>query len=92
MIKRDFALRFLSATPPAPQTVIQVTAPVTIKTQAFRFAQPFLGLEVIAKAGTVIAWDGDEEIRTPYDDCVLVMPSRRLFPGQTGVRFGRFVD
>lgn len=92
MIKRDFALRFLSATPPVPQKVIQVTAPVTIKTQAFRFAQPFLGLEVIAKEGTVIGWDGEEEIRTPYDNCVLVMPSRRLFPGQTGVRFGRFID
>lgn len=92
MIKRDFALRFLSAAPPVPQKVIQVTAPVTIKTQTFRFAQPFLGLEVIAKEGTVVAWDGEEEIRTPYDDCVLVMPSRRLFPGQTGVRFGRFID
>lgn len=92
MIKRDFALRFLPATAPVPQKVIQVTTPVTIKTQAFRFAQPFLGLEVIAEAGTVIGWDGEEEIRTPYDDCVLVMPSRRLFAGQTAVRFGRFVD
>ncbi len=92
MIKRDFAFRFLPATQPAPQKVIQVTAPVTIKTQAFRFAEPFLGLEVIAKEGTVIGWDGEEEIRTPYDNCVLVMPSRRLFAGQTAVRFGRFID
>jgi predicted deacylase len=92
MIKRDFAVRFLSAAPTAPQKVIQVTTPVTIRTDAFRFAQPFLGLEVIAKQGTVIGWDGGEEIRTPYDDCVLVMPSRRLFPGQTAVRFGRFID
>ena len=27
----------------------------------------------------------------PYDDCVLVMPSRRLGPGLTAVRLGRFV-
>lgn len=92
MIKRDFAFRFLPATDPVPQKVIQVTAPVTIKTAAFRFAEPYLGLEVMAKQGTVVAWDGEEEIRTPYDDCVLVMPSRRLFPGQTAVRFGRFID
>lgn len=92
MINRDFAGRFLPATPPAPQKIIQVTEPVTIKTDGFRFAEPYLGLEVIPAAGTVIGWDGDAEIRTPYDNCVLVMPSRRLFPGQTAVRFGRFID
>ena len=92
MIKRDFAFRFLSVADPAPQKIIQVTAPVTIRTQAFRFAEPYLGLEVIARQGTVVGWDGEEEIRTPYDNCVLVMPSRRLFPGQTAVRFGRFID
>jgi predicted deacylase len=91
MVKRDFAFRFLTVTEPAPQKVIEVTAPVTIRTEGFRFAEPYRGLEVIAEQGTVIGWDGDEEIRTPYDDCVLVMPSRRLFPGQTAVRFGRFV-
>jgi hypothetical protein len=92
MIKREFAVRFLSSDPTPPQKVILVTEPVTIRTQAFRFAEPFLGLEVIAEEGTVIGWDGEEEIRTPYDNCVLVMPSRRLFPGQTAVRFGRFTD
>lgn len=92
MITKDFAGRFLPNTPRVPQKVIQVTEPVTIKTDAFRFAEPYRGLEVIAKAGTVIGWDGDAEVRTPYDKCVLVMPSRRLFPGQTAVRFGRFAD
>jgi hypothetical protein len=52
----------------------------------------FTGLEVIAEAGTLIGWDGDREVRTPYDDCVLVMPSKRLYRGQTAVRLGRFVD
>jgi hypothetical protein len=65
--------------------VIRVTEPVTIRNQAFRFAKPYLGLEVIAEKGTVIGWDGEQEIRTPYDECVLVMPSRRLFPGQPRV-------
>jgi hypothetical protein len=57
----------------------------------FRFARVFTGLEVIAKAGTLIGWDGDREVRTPYDNCVLVMPSKRLYRGQTAVRLGRFV-
>ena len=43
-------------------------------------------------AGTVIAYDGTRPIRTPYDDCVLIMPSRRLAPGLTAVRLGRFVE
>ena len=48
-------------------------------------------LEVIPEAGTVIARDGKRAVTTPYDDCVLVMPSLRLKPGQTAVRLGREV-
>ena len=43
-----------------------------------------------AKVGTVIAKDGGREIRTPYDNCVLVMPTRRITKGQTAVRLGRY--
>ena len=49
------------------------------------------GCEVIPDAGTVIAYDGALPIRTPYDQCVLIMPSRRLAPGFTAVRLGQFV-
>jgi hypothetical protein len=73
------------------QRVIRVTEPVVAKSAAFRFASPFKGLEVIPKRGTVIATDGDTAWRTPYDDCVMVMPSlRHLKPGTTMVRLGRF--
>ena len=91
MVDRAFAEPHLTPPPLPAQKVIGVTGPVTIKTESFRFAQPYKGMEVIAKAGTVIGWDGDEEIRTPYDDCVLIMPSRRVMPGVTAVRFGRFI-
>jgi hypothetical protein len=47
---------------------------------------------VIPRAGTVIAYDAGKEIRTPYDDCVLIMPTRRLVRGQTAVRLGRFEE
>lgn len=75
--------------PPA-QRVIRVTQAVTVKTPDFAFVRDFVGLEVIEAAGTVIARDGSEEVRTPYDGCVLIMPSRRLAPGLTAVRLGRF--
>jgi len=76
---------------PLPQKTVEVTHPVTITAEVFRFARVFRGLEVVGKAGTLVGWDGDREVRTPYDDCVLVMPSKRLYRGQTAVRLGRFV-
>ncbi|SDD07673.1 Succinylglutamate desuccinylase / Aspartoacylase family protein [Paracidovorax valerianellae] len=77
--------------PDAPrQWVLEVTGPVVAKSSAFRFTQPFTGLEVIAKAGTVIGDNDGEPVSTPYDDCVLVMPStRQARAGVTVVRYAR---
>lgn len=75
-----------------PQKVVEVTEAVTIATDDFAFAEEFHGMEVLAKAGTPIASDGDKTVVTPYDNCVLIMPSRRLRTGQTAVRLGRLVD
>jgi predicted deacylase len=77
---------------PAPQKFIEVSGPVTIKSDNFRFVQEYQGFEVIEKAGTVLAYDGDEPVVTPYDACVLIMPSKRLGPGGSAVRLGRFID
>jgi predicted deacylase len=74
------------------QRVVEVTEAVTVAAGRFPFTREFRGLEVIPQAGTVIAYDGTLPIRTPYDSCVLIMPSRRLAPGFTAVRLGRFVD
>src|SRR3546814_10987198 len=74
------------------QRFVEVTGPVTITSENFRFVETFNGLEVIPKAGTVIAYDGDAPVTTPYDDCVLIMPSRRLNPGASAVRPGRYVE
>jgi predicted deacylase len=77
--------------PPKMQRVVRVTEPVTARTTGFRFAQPWKGLEIVPKAGTVVATDGDHAWRTPYDDCVLVMPSTaHVKPGNTMVRLGRY--
>jgi predicted deacylase len=78
------------AHPAPPQRVITVTEAVTISSEDFRFAAPYRGLEIIPVAGTIIGRDGGRAVRTPYDECVLVMPSRRLARGQTAVRLGRF--
>jgi predicted deacylase len=77
--------------PDAPrQWILDVTGPVVARSEDFRFAQPFTGLEVIERAGTVIGWNDGEPVATPYDDCVLVMPStRQAKPGVTVVRYAR---
>jgi predicted deacylase len=77
---------------PGPQQLIEVTDALTVETGPFRFSRPVRGLDIVPKAGTVIAYDGDRPVTTPYDDCVLVMPSKRLTRGLTAVRLGRFLD
>ncbi len=72
------------------QWVLEVTGPVVARSAQFRFSQPFQGLELIAKADTVIGWNEDQPVTTPYDDCVLVMPSvRQARAGVSVVRFAR---
>lgn len=75
---------------PRQMTVVRVTEPVVAKSMDFRFAGDYTGLETFAKAGAVIAWSDGKPVVTPYDDCMLVMPSlRQLRPGVTVVRLGR---
>ena len=48
------------------------------------------GLEVLEKAGSLIGWSNGEPVRTPYDHCILIMPSlAQLRRGVTVVRLGR---
>ena len=85
-----FVAQHLTAVLPPQQHLIEVTGPVTIETDEFRFVESFRGMEVIEKKGTLIGWDGKTEVRTPYENCVLIMPSRRLRRGESAVRFGRY--
>lgn len=81
--------------PDAPrQWALEVTGPVVATSSAFRFVAPYTGLELFDQAGTVIGWNGDGSdgvpVATPYDGCVLVMPSvRQARAGVTVVRFAR---
>jgi succinylglutamate desuccinylase len=84
---------FLSAQPPVTQRFLLVTEAVVAHTMAFSFTEDYRGLELIEHAGTVIAKDGDRDIVTPYDNCVLVQPSlRHLGPGVTVVRLARVIS
>ncbi len=77
--------------PPTRGRIAEVTVAVTATTSAFAFVREFSGGQVIPQRNTLIALDGLTEIRTPYDDCMLVMPSLRPSRGHTAVRLARFV-
>ncbi len=76
---------------PATRRFAEVTEVVTATTAKFAFVQPFRGGEVIPRRNTLLALDGTVEIRTPHDDCLLVMPSLRPSRGHTAVRLARLV-
>jgi predicted deacylase len=106
VVAKDVTARFLAETgvveaadlpadwkqpsPPA-QRVVEVTHAIATKRGNFVPSRHFEGQEVIAAAGTVLGHDDGEAVTTPYDNCVLVMPSsnRPLRPGVTVVRLGR---
>ncbi len=92
MVDAAFLDEHLDPLPLPAQRAVEITHVVTIATDAFRFAYPVEGLAVIAEADTLLARDGDTEVRTPYADCVLVMPTRRPKKGETAVRIGRYVS
>lgn len=72
------------------QRFAEVTRAVTAASATFSFVQPWRGGEIIARRNTLIALDGSDEIRTPHDQCLLVMPSLRPSRGHTAVRLARF--
>jgi predicted deacylase len=76
---------------PAAPTQLQVTHAITVQQgQAPSFTERYLTGQVIAQRGTVIGHDGANELATPYDECVLVMPSlAHATPGATMVRLAR---
>jgi predicted deacylase len=83
-------LSLLARPAPPEQQWIQVTQAVVAKTMDFRFERAWRGLELIEKAGTVVAQDGETQWLTPYDRCIMVMPSMaHLKPGTTMVRLGQ---
>jgi predicted deacylase len=78
---------------PGALKVVRVTEPVVATSMDFRFAGDYTGLETFPQAGSVIGWRDGKPVKTPYPNCVLVMPSvRQLRPGVTVARLGKLLD
>jgi predicted deacylase len=88
---RETGLLPAAAPAPAPGRLAEVTRTVIAATHGFAFVRDFRGGDIIPARNTLLALDGDQEIRTPHDDCLLVMPTPRALRGHTAVRLARFV-
>jgi predicted deacylase len=81
----------LPLAPPVPQRTAEVTQAITATTSKFAFVQPWRGGDIVPARNTLLALEDETEIRTPHDDCLLIMPSLRPTRGHTAVRLARFV-
>lgn len=91
MVDPAYLAAHVQVSDPGAQAMLEVTHGYAIRTDDFYFVRAFEGLESFARAGEVFAVDGGEELRTPYDDCVLVMPNHRAVRGQRAFRLARRV-
>lgn len=93
MVSPEDVVEFTTPQAPQPQRFLEVTHPVVADSMEFSFVDDFRGLELIEQKGTVIARDGDTDLVTPHDHCVLVQPSlRHLGVGVTVVRLAKILD
>jgi predicted deacylase len=87
--KADLPARWF-VPPGATQQAFRVTHAIAAKSADFRFAEPWKGLEKLPAAGTLIGWSEGEPVLTPYNDCVLIMPSlANVRAGVTVVRLAQ---
>jgi predicted deacylase len=90
-VLRHSGLRDATLAHRPPPRFAEVTELVTAMTDRFQFVRRFRGGEIIARRGTLIGHDGGREIRTPHDDCLLIMPSLWTSRLHTAVRLARLI-
>jgi predicted deacylase len=78
--------------PQSPPRVAHVTTTITAASDNFHFMANYRGGNIIPWRDTLIARDGEIQIRTEYDNCLLVMPSARPARGHTAVRLAQFEE
>ncbi|QJC56540.1 Succinylglutamate desuccinylase [Polaromonas vacuolata] len=71
-----------------PQRRFELISTHVIANDDFVFSRPVVGFETFAN-GELIATDGDQEVRSPCDDCTIFMPARSVKVGHEGVYLTR---
>ena len=89
-IDHRFAAQHLDAPAKGEPVTYEITDVIHAKTEHARFARPLIGFEEFAK-GELIALDGEEEIRAPFDRCAVLMPKPFLVKGREMMTLSRRV-
>jgi predicted deacylase len=71
-----------------PRRDFRMTDRVIARTGAVRYLFEPSRYQVFGK-GEIVAWDGDEPIRAPYDDCCPLWVPKRVGPGGVALIFTR---
>ena len=90
VIARDTADSLRPALPPDPICQYQITANLFTKTAAFHYTRSFDGFDAI-DPDEIVAWDGDDPIRAPHPDAVVVLARPKPKQGGEAMSFGRLV-
>ena len=91
VIETDIFDAHVTVKQPPPQRMLEVTDGRNAETDEFEWVQEFDGLEEFENAGTVVARDGGNDVTTPHDKCILIMPRRVPVKGERVLRFAREV-
>ena len=92
MIPKELATKFGPTDADLPEQVfVEVSGPYTVQTDNFEYAEPYEGMEIIHEEGTVIGYDDKTPVTTPYDNCVLIMPSVNIKKGFSALRWGKII-
>lgn len=75
--------------PIVPPRVVTVTHTIRARSDAARLDRIWPDIAEIPRIGTLLGHDGVEEIRTPYDDALLIMPVARPRTGAVMLRIAR---
>ncbi len=90
MVNADLAEAQIDRTTTPVQKVVRITEAVIANSENFEFCDGLRGFSILPNKGDVIAMDDGVPVLTPYDNCVLIMPTLiHVKPGLTTVRLGR---
>jgi len=90
MVDQELAAVQIDRAPVPTQKIVRVTDALIAASLDYRFAEGLKGLSIVPRKGDLIASDAGRPVVSPYDNCVLIMPTLvHVKPGLTAVRIGR---
>lgn len=91
VIDKEFIAAHLEPDVPGAFVVYEISEVLKAKTNEASFVRPVQGFEEFQE-GDVIGFDGEQDIRAPFDRCAIIMPKAQLIAGREMVTLARRLD